>query len=128
MNIQEYKIALEETKKIFDSIDFVYYLENSRTIDDLRSILEEKFDFTPTTDNPYMQGLLFNVVSDSEFMDYIEERYKGEYKFREYTTYNIEVIKGEKPTVKYDGKEIIASTITLMNDGKEHSIVVTISK
>ena len=89
MNYDEYKIALEETKKIFDSIDFVYYIENSRTLDDLRNTLEKQFDFTPTTDNPYMQGSLFNVVSDSEFMDYIEERYKDKYRFQEYTTYDI---------------------------------------
>lgn len=89
MNYDEYKIALKETKKIFDSIDFVYYIENSRTLDDLRNTLEEQFNFTPTTDNPYMQGFLLNVVSDSELMDYIEERYKGKYKFQEYTTYDI---------------------------------------
>ena len=93
MNYDEYKMALEETKKIFDSIDFVYYIENSRTLDDLRNALEERFDFTEITNNPYMQGSLFNVVSDSEFMDYIEERYKGKYGFQEYTTYDIIKVK-----------------------------------
>ena len=53
--------------------------------------------------------------------------YKAIYKYKE-TTYNIEIIKGNKEGVSLDNKEIISSEITLKNDKKEHSIIVNIRK
>ena len=53
--------------------------------------------------------------------------YRAVYHYQD-TSYNIEVLKGEKASINLDGKEISSSHFTLMNDKKEHSVVVTINK
>lgn len=53
--------------------------------------------------------------------------YKATYNYLD-TTYKIEVVKDSKEKTIFDGKEIISSTITLVNDKKEHSIEIHIHK
>ena len=53
--------------------------------------------------------------------------YKAIYKYKE-TSYNIEIIKGNKEGISVDNKEIISSEVTLKNDKKEHNIIVNIRK
>jgi cyclic beta-1,2-glucan synthetase len=54
--------------------------------------------------------------------------YKAIYKSQNNTIYNIEVIKSDKNAVKLDGKDIISSSFTLVSDGKEHNVLVSIHK
>ena len=51
--------------------------------------------------------------------------FKATYKYIE-TTYNIEVKKSTKDSLKLDGKEQISNLIDLVNDGKEHTIELKI--
>ena len=53
--------------------------------------------------------------------------YKAVYHYMD-TTYNIEIIKGNKEGLSLDGKEIISSEITLSNDKKTHEIILNIRK
>ncbi len=53
--------------------------------------------------------------------------YKAEYHYKN-STYNIEVEKGEKSSILVDGKDIISSSIPLIDDGKDHLIKVTTNK
>ena len=53
--------------------------------------------------------------------------YRAIYKHQN-TTYNIEVVKDEKASVKLDGREIISSSFGLVSDGKEHSVLITVHK
>ena len=53
--------------------------------------------------------------------------YKAVYRYLD-TTYNIEVKKTSKEQVKVDGKEVISSTINLINDGKEHLVEVSTNR
>ena len=53
--------------------------------------------------------------------------YKATYNYLD-TIYKIEVVKDSKDKTIFDGKEIISSTITLVNDQKEHSIEIHIHK
>ena len=51
--------------------------------------------------------------------------FKATYKYID-TTYNIEVKKANKDSLKLDGKEQISNSIDLINDGKEHTIELKI--
>ena len=53
--------------------------------------------------------------------------YKAVYHYLD-TTYNIEVKKESKENVNLDGKDMISSTINLVNDGKEHLIKVSTNR
>ena len=55
------------------------------------------------------------------------EKFKATYKYIN-TTYNIEVIKGNKESLKLDGKEQISNTINLENDEKTHTIELKIKQ
>ncbi len=49
--------------------------------------------------------------------------FKAIYHFGD-TTYQIQVVKGDKEFAEIDGKENSNSTISLVNDGKEHKVIV----
>ena len=53
--------------------------------------------------------------------------YKAVYKYMD-TTYNIEVIKGNKQSTTIDGKKLISNIIDLKNDELTHTITVHINK
>ena len=53
--------------------------------------------------------------------------FKAVYNYLD-TTYNIEVIRGERQAALLDGKEIISSTFLLQNDRREHNIKVITNK
>ena len=53
--------------------------------------------------------------------------YTVKYRYMD-TTYNIEVKKGEKTSCELDGKKLISSTISLINDKKDHEIKIHINK
>ncbi|MBQ6323433.1 MAG: hypothetical protein IJI22_01200 [Bacilli bacterium] len=53
--------------------------------------------------------------------------FRAIYKYQN-TTYNIEVIRKNKEKVVFDNKNIISSTITLVDDQKEHNIIVHTNK
>ena len=53
--------------------------------------------------------------------------YKATYKYKD-TTYDIEIIKGNKEGLLVDDKEIISSEVSLTNDKKSHKIVVNVRK
>lgn len=55
------------------------------------------------------------------------DKYDMEYTYMD-TVYKIEVKKGEKDELKLDGKNQISETINLVNDKKEHKIIVTVKK
>ena len=53
--------------------------------------------------------------------------YKAVYRYQD-TIYNIEVMKGKKEEVEFDGKKIISTNIHLDNDKKEHFIKIYTNK
>lgn len=53
--------------------------------------------------------------------------FRAIYKYQN-TTYNIEVIRKNKEKIIVDNKNIISSTITLVDDQKEHTIIVHTNK
>ena len=53
--------------------------------------------------------------------------FRAIYKYQN-TTYNIEVVRKNKEKIIFDNKNIISSTITLVDDQKEHSIIVHTNK
>ena len=55
------------------------------------------------------------------------DSYKAVYRYKD-TEYNIEVIKKDKDKTIFDGKEIISSTIKLVNDKKTHTITIHLKK
>ena len=46
--------------------------------------LEDEYDESPEVSNELLQGCLFNVIGEEEFIDYLEKRYK-----RKFSTYEV---------------------------------------
>ena len=86
MSNEDWKKAEELTYSILDSIDLVPYLKrhNNEDIYGLIDELEDEYDESPEVSNELLQGCLFNVIGEEEFIDYLEKRYK-----RKFSTYEV---------------------------------------
>ena len=89
--IDEVEQAMEYTYNALDTIDFLPFIKKHRggTLINLRLELEEKYDGTEFTNNPAMEGYLFNWLTDEEFMEYLEKRYPKDFRCREVSTFYI---------------------------------------
>lgn len=85
ITFEEYYQKVCESWKIFDKIDFVPYFDECETLDELREKLEADYNNTPLTDNDIMKGCLFNVMSDSRLIEYLNKRYGDKFSATEFT-------------------------------------------
>jgi len=106
MTLQEHREAVNKTIAVLDTIDFIPFLKESDDLDFLRTRMSNVFDDTKLTNNEYMEGYLFNVITDEKLVDYLKERYKDDICIYDYTCYKIEYKKANTPEDKFI-KELI---------------------
>lgn len=92
-NSMDWKEAFNKTIEIFDTIDFMPFLKQSDDLDFLREKMSDVYDDTELTNNDFMKGYLFNVVTDEELVTYLKERYKDDIIIYDYTCYKIKCKK-----------------------------------
>ena len=101
MTLQEHREAFNKTIEIFDTIDFMPFLKQSDDLDFLRKKMSDVYDDTELTNNDFMKGFLFNVVTDERLVTYLKERYKDDIIIYDYTCYKIECKKNDAPKDKF---------------------------
>lgn len=75
-----------ENYKVLEQIDFLPYIEKCKRKEvwELMDILEDDFNDTPLVqDNKYLEGTLFNWISDIELIDYLRQRYPNQFNYVE---------------------------------------------
>ena len=90
MTYEEHHEALEFTYHFLDTfVDFEPFLERCETLEELRDAVWAEYYDTELVNNKYMQGNIFNVMSDHNLIKYLKKRYGDRFSAYEYTTYNI---------------------------------------
>lgn len=75
MTQDEYFAARKKVKEVYDTIDFTPYLKGCNTLNELREVMGEKYNYTEITKNDFMRGCFFNTMTDGALMKYLEDRY-----------------------------------------------------
>ena len=88
--MKDIKLMMEKSTKVFDTIDFVPYLRQCKTLGEFRDALEKDYDNTPTTNNDFMEGYFFNVFNGYEIIDYLKERYGNKVSIYEGSYFTID--------------------------------------
>jgi len=82
-SINLWKIDLEKNKEYLNKIDFIPYLERYDILKDLVYAVEDDYDYTDFTKDDFLQGSIFNSMSNYDIQDYLNERYKDQYELKE---------------------------------------------
>ena len=82
------------------------FLKQSDDLDFLRKKMSDVYDDTKLTNNDFMKGYLFNVVTDERLVTYLKERYKDDIIIYDYICYKIECKKNDALKDKFI-KELI---------------------
>lgn len=115
MTLEEHREAVNKTIAVLDTIDFIPFLKESDDLDFLRAKMSNVFDDTELTNNEYMKGYLFNVITDEELVNYLKERYKDDIIIYDYTCYKIECKKNDAPKDKFIKELIDGYNMCLLN-------------
>ena len=91
MSNEDWKKAEELTYSILDSIDLIPYIKNqvNENIRELMYELEDEYYESPVVCNKLLEGSLFNVIGECEFIEYLEKRYEGKFSTYEVIKRNI---------------------------------------
>ena len=95
MSNEDWKKAEELTYSILDSIDLIPYIKKHDNEDVYSLIweLECEYGNSEQTNNESLEGCLFNVIGECEFIDYLEKRYGP--KFSTYEVIQHKIIFNE---------------------------------
>ena len=87
--MDEYEKTMKVQYDALDKIDFEPYFEKfkGKEVYDLMDAVEDDYLDSPITKNNVLDGWIFNYLSRVEFIEYLEERYKGKFKAFEVTHY-----------------------------------------
>lgn len=85
MDRETYEKAYKFTIDVLNSIDIDKYLQNTNELSEVMRNIEQ--DYKEVTYNEYMKGHFFNVMNESEFGDYLRNRYGDKIYVYEYTSY-----------------------------------------
>lgn len=87
-----YEEELKKTSELLDTIDIEKFYDNqlynysvSDLMSDLETYCENDEHLNNIISNDFFQGFLFNAMTESEFIDYLKDRYKNKVKFQEVT-------------------------------------------
>ena len=97
MDHQEYEAALAFTYRTLDAIDLIPYIKSSYSSEELMEKLRRKYNNSPLTNNNYMEGYLFNVINEVEFIEYLEKRYPDKFHTTEVISYIIDWNDNQNP-------------------------------
>ena len=77
-----------------DQIDIEKYMNTckSKKVGDLISAIERDYNDTEFTKNDFLQGCIFNMCNEEEFIEYLEKRYGRRFRTTEhsYHTFSIQ--------------------------------------
>ncbi len=99
MNWEEAKEAKRKSLEVLDTIDFMPFIKlcDGSEIDILREKMSNKYNYTELTNNEFMHGYLFNVISDNALIKYLRERYDDDIAIYEDTHYIIRYTHNDTP-------------------------------
>ena len=77
-----YSREVDATKVLLDKLDLKEYLQPGFSVNDIQSAIQDDYEYclfpsyinAEIEKNPF-EGYIFNVMSQDEFMTYIQERY-----------------------------------------------------
>ena len=77
MDGYDYKTMMERQYAYLDKIDMEKYLRNcsSDNIQILMNDIEKDYNNTELTNNDFLEGFIFNVCDEYEFIEYLRKRY-----------------------------------------------------
>lgn len=92
MNVKKFKNELEETYSLLNLINFEEFLKNKKvdyTVSDLMQDVEKHVHYSNVFENKinndFFQGEPFNYMTEEEFIEYLQKRYKNKINFSQIT-------------------------------------------
>jgi len=81
----DYQATMEKQYEYLDKIDIEKYMLNcpSGSITDLMSSISYDYDDTELTNNDFLDGCIFNVCDEDEFIKYLQKRYGKQFHSHE---------------------------------------------
>jgi len=79
-----YEELIKKQYSYLDQIEFQPYLDEYDELDDIWDKVQDNYNETEMCKNDFLQGYIFNQINQSEFMEYLEQRYN--IKFHEEIT------------------------------------------
>ncbi len=83
MTYGDFKEMMRKSMDFLDTLDLDKFIENENDVEEIMNAIEDEYDDTPILPD-FLEGCVFNYLSENEFADYLADRYNK--KWVEITT------------------------------------------